>query len=96
MYARVTNIRFPPGMSAEVVAVAQGLVPILKEQGGFTGLQVLTDHGTGEGIIVSLWETETDAAASEASSSYIGHMSMMSSFLSQPLASKTYEVSVRT
>jgi hypothetical protein len=34
MYARVTNIRFPPGMSAEVVAVAQGLVPILKEQGG--------------------------------------------------------------
>jgi heme-degrading monooxygenase HmoA len=95
MYARVTYIQFPPGMSAEVVAVAQGLVSILKEQGGFTGLQVLTDHGIGEGIIVSLWETEADAAASEANSSYIGQMSMMSSFLSEPLAPRTYEVSVR-
>jgi heme-degrading monooxygenase HmoA len=96
MYARVTNIRFPPGMSAEVVAVAQGLVPILKEQGGFTGLQVLTDHGTGEGIIVSLWETEADAEASETTSSYIGRMSLMSSLLYGPLVTKTYEVSVRT
>lgn len=92
MYARVTNIRLPPGMSAEVVAVAQGLVPILKEQRGFTGLQVLTDHGTGEGIIVSLWETEADAAASEASPSYIGQMSMMSSFLYKLQAPKTCEV----
>jgi heme-degrading monooxygenase HmoA len=95
MYARVTNIRFPPGMSAEVVAIAQGLVPILKEQGGFTGLQVLIDYGSGEGIIVTLWETEADAAASEAGSSYIGQMSMMSSFLSKPLTPRTYELSVR-
>jgi heme-degrading monooxygenase HmoA len=95
MYARVTNIRFPPGMKAEVVGVAQGLVPILKKQRGFNGLQVLTDPSAGEGIIVYLWETETDAEASEAGSLYIGQMSMMSSFLYKPLVPKTYEVSVR-
>jgi heme-degrading monooxygenase HmoA len=93
VYARVTNIRFAPKMRSEVTSVAQGLAPILKRQQGFEGLQVLMNAG--EGIIVSLWETEADAAASEAGSSYIGQMSMMSSFLYERLAPETYEVSVR-
>jgi heme-degrading monooxygenase HmoA len=96
MYARVTSILFPPSLRREVVAVAQGFAPILRQGQGFNGLQVLTDPSAGEGIIVSLWETETDAEASEADSSYIGQMSMMSSFLQKPLTSKTYEVNVRT
>ena len=96
MYARVTNIRFPSSMKAEVVTVAQGLAPVLENQRGFKGLQVLTDPNSGEGIIVSLWEAEADAEASEAGASYIGQMSMMSSFLHEPLVPKTYEVSVKT
>jgi heme-degrading monooxygenase HmoA len=96
MYARVTNIRFPSNMKAEVVTVAQGLAPVLENQRGFKGLQVLTDPNSGEGIIVSLWEAEADAEASEAGASYIGQMSMMSSFLHEPLVPKTYEVSVKT
>ena len=96
MYARVTNIRFPPDMKAEVSGVAQGLAPILKQQVGFKDFQVLTDPNAGEGIIVSLWETEADAQASETTSSYIGQMSMMSSFLYESLVPKTYEVSVKT
>jgi len=95
MVARVTNIRFSPDMGAEVVAVAQGLAPVLKERRGFSGLQVLTDRDAGRGIIISFWETEADAEASEASSSYIGQMSMMSSFLSKRLAPETYQVDVR-
>ena len=96
MYARVTNIRFPPEMKAEVSSVVQGLAPILRRQRGFEGLQVLTDPSTGEGIIVTMWETESDVETSEATSSYIGQMSMMSSFLHEPLVPKTYEVSVKT
>ncbi len=95
MNARVTNIRFSPNMKAEVLAVAQGLAPILKSQGGFEGLQVLIDPDEGEGSIISMWKTEADAEASEANSSYIGQMSMMSSFLYGRLVPKTYEVSVR-
>jgi heme-degrading monooxygenase HmoA len=94
VYARVMNIRFPPNMKAEVASVAHGLAPILKQQRGFKGLQVLTDPGLGEGIMVTLWETEANAEASEIHSSYIGQMSMMSSFLSEPLLPRTYEVSV--
>ena len=95
MYARVTSIRFPPGMKAEVVGVARGIAPLLSQQRGFNGLQVLTDPSVGEGLIISLWETEADAQAGEANPSYIGQMSMMSSFLYGRLDPKTYEVSVR-
>jgi heme-degrading monooxygenase HmoA len=80
---------------AEVTYVAQGLAPILKQQRGFKGLQVLTDPNAGEGIIASFWETEEAAKASEAGSSYIGQLSMMSSFLHERLVPKTYEVGLR-
>ncbi len=96
MYARVANIQFPPEMRAEVVRVAWGLTPVLRKQRGFNGLQMLTNPNAGEGIVISLWETEDAARASEAGSSYIGQMSMLSSFLYDPLVPKTYEVSVRT
>jgi heme-degrading monooxygenase HmoA len=96
MYARVTNIRFPPEMKAEVTSVAQGLAPILRRQRGFEGLQVLTDANAGEGIIICFWETETEAETSEMGASYTGQMSMMSSFLHEPIVPKTYEVNVKT
>src|SRR5215204_2676098 len=96
MYARVTNIRFPPDMKAEVSRVVQGLAPILRWQRGFESLQVLTDPSTGGGSIVTRWETEADAETSEATTAYIGQMSMMSSFLHEPLVPNTYQVSVKT
>jgi heme-degrading monooxygenase HmoA len=94
VYARVTNIQFPPAMSAEVVRVARGLTPVLREGRDFNGLQLLTDANAGEGIIITLWETEDAAKASEASSSYIGQMSMMSSLLYGRLVPKTYELDI--
>jgi heme-degrading monooxygenase HmoA len=71
------------------------LAPILKRQRGFKGLQVLTGPNVGEGIIICFWETEAEAEASEDTSSYIGQMSMMSSFLYGSPAPKSYEVGVR-
>ena len=96
MYARVTNIRFPPQMVAEVSGVARGLGPILERQLGFEGFQVLTAPDEGEGMVVSFWKSEADAEASETGDPYKGQMSMMSSYLYEPLAPKTYEVGVRT
>jgi heme-degrading monooxygenase HmoA len=95
VYARVTNIRFPPGLRAEVGRVSRGLASILRERRGFEGLKVLTEPAAGDGIIVSFWETEADAEVSESSPSYIGQMSMMSSFLYEPLSPKTYQVDVQ-
>jgi len=95
VYARVTTIRFPKEMGAEVSDVARGLGLVLKRQLGFEGFQVLTNPDEGEGIIVSFWATEAAAEASETGDSYIGQVSMMSSYLYEPLSPKTYEVGVR-
>ena len=95
MYARVVNLRFPSEMRDEVVRVGRGLTPVLREQRGFEGLQILTNSEAGEGIIVSFWETEEAAKTSEVDPSYIGQMSLMSSFLYGALSPKTYEVGIR-
>jgi heme-degrading monooxygenase HmoA len=68
----------------------------MRKQQGYQGLEVLTDALSGEGLIISHWETEAAAEASESNSSYIGQMSMMSSFLQEHLTPKTYEVDVHT
>ena len=95
MYARKTDIRFPPSLRAEVAGTVRGLAPILRVGRGYRGLDVLTDPEAGTGMIVSFWETENDARASEGSPSYIAQMSMMSSFLYEALVPKTYEVDIR-
>jgi len=56
---------------------------------------VLTDPEAGSGMIVSFWETEADARATEGSPSYAARMSAMSSFLHEAVVPKTYEVEVR-
>ena len=95
VYARVTNLRFPPGLRAEVGRAGRGLVAILREQWGFEGLKVLMEPDAGDGTIVSFWETEADAEVTRGSPAYIGQMSMMSSFLDALLPPKTYEVAVQ-
>jgi len=95
VYARKTDIRFPPGLRADVASAVRGLAPIMKARPGYRGLDVLTNPAEGAGVIVSFWETEADALVGERSPSYIAQMSMMSSFLSEALAPKTYEVEVR-
>jgi hypothetical protein len=95
VYARVVNLRFPSEMRDEVVRVGRNLTLVLGEQRDFEGLQLLTDSETGEGIIISFWATEEAAKSSEVDPSYIGQMSLMSSFLYGPLTPKIYEVGVR-
>ena len=95
MYARKTDIRFPPNLRADVASAVRGLAPIMKAGRGYRGLDVLTDPEAGAGMIVSFWETEDDARATEGSPAYIARTSAMSSFLYEALVPKTYEVEVR-
>jgi hypothetical protein len=57
---------------------------------------VLTDLNAGEGMIITLGETEDAAIASEESSSCIAQMSMISGFLHDSIVPKTYVVSANT
>jgi heme-degrading monooxygenase HmoA len=65
MIARVTTIQGEPGRAEapDFSAFIQGAVPIVQQQPGFKGLYLLADRNTGEGLAITLWETEQQAAA---------------------------------
>jgi heme-degrading monooxygenase HmoA len=98
MHARVTTIQLQPGMTEKLTAIFQGaVVPAAKEQQGFKGGQLLTDRNTGKAVAVSLWETEADLAASEASGYYQAQMAKLAGvgFFAGPPVRETYQVSVQ-
>jgi heme-degrading monooxygenase HmoA len=80
----------------EAVRIYQELVvPAAKEEQGFKGTLLLTDSDTGEGVSISLWDSEEDMHASEASSFYHRKLDELDAlFISTPVR-KHYEVSVQ-
>jgi heme-degrading monooxygenase HmoA len=68
MFARVITVQAQPGKIDEAATVYRdSIIPAAKEQKGFSGAMLLTDPVTGKGISVTLWETEADQKASDAS-----------------------------
>ena len=67
MYARVMIGTMKPGKMDEGVSIYRNsIVPTGKEQKGFKGALFLTDSKTNKAISISLWETEGDMKAGEA------------------------------
>ena len=55
----------------------------------------MTDHETGEGYTVGLWETEGDAEAFESSGNYQKQIAKLGGLLAEPPIRKIYEVSLQ-
>ena len=71
MFARAVNIQFQSGKLDEGIRlVHDSIVPVLKEQKGFKGQLLLTQHDTGKAISINLWETEGDLTTFETSPRY--------------------------
>jgi heme-degrading monooxygenase HmoA len=95
MYARVSIAPAVPGKSDEVVRIyRESVVPACKTQKGFKGLYLLHDRKTGKGITMSLWETEADMTAAEASGFYQQQVAKFKDVLTGPPVKETYEVSI--
>jgi len=96
MHARVVSMEIRPMDIEEANRIYQDLVvPAAKEERGFRGALLLTDPYTGEGVSISLWESEDDLHASEASGFYHRKLDQLDAlFISTPLR-KHYEVSVQ-
>jgi heme-degrading monooxygenase HmoA len=95
VHARVVSMETLPMSMGEAVRIYQELVvPAAKEQRGFRGALMLTDPDTGEGVSISLWESEDDMHASEASGFYHRKLDELDAlFISTPVR-KHYEVGV--
>lgn len=96
MYARAVSIQFQAGKVGEASRIVKDvIVPVLKEQIGFKGQLLFTQHDTGKGLSINLWETETDLTAFETSPLYRELMGKLAGVLAGPPAGERYEVSVQ-
>jgi hypothetical protein len=96
MHTRVVSMEMLPINVGGAVRLYQGrVVPAAREQERFMGALMLTDPDTGEGLSISLSDSEEDMQASEASGFY--HMKLTeldALFISTPVR-KHYEVSAQ-
>ena len=71
MYARLTVIHVKEDRIDEAIKLyEESVVPEAKKQKGYQGAFLLTDRKTGDGISLTLWESEEDAGANEESLYY--------------------------
>lgn len=96
MNARVTIVQFLPGKIDEAIGIYRDfVVPAAKQQKGHRGHYLLTDRNTGKGISISLWETEADMTAGEASGYYQQQVAKFKDVFGAPPVREAYEVSVQ-
>ena len=95
MFARVTIAHSLPGRTEDVLRIERdSIVPACKQQKGFKGLYLLQDHKTNKGLTISLWETEADMRAAEASGFYQQQVAKVKDALAAPPVREEYEVSI--
>ena len=97
MYARVVAGQYQPGKVDEVAQIfRESILPETKQQRGFQGVTFLGDRSTGKAMVISLWQTDADAQASGASSSYLqAKLAKVASLLTTAATIETYEVAVQ-
>ena len=95
MHARVTITEGKPDKVDESISIIQdSIAPAAKQQKGFKGLATLIDRTTSKGITISLWETEADMLAGEASGYLKEQYAKAMPTLAGPPTTEHYEVAV--
>ncbi len=93
--ARVVTVQIQPGKMDELISIYQdSIVPAAKEQEGFRHALLLSDADTGKAISVTVWETEADMQAGEASGYLREQMAKAAAGFAAPPTTEHYEVSV--
>lgn len=96
MFARLTIVQVKIGNLDETVKIfKEGVIPAAKSQKGYRGAYLLTDHKTGKGISLTLWDSEGDAIANEQSGYYQEQVSRFKGFFTAPPVREGYEVSLQ-
>ena len=94
MDARVVNLRVRPVDTEEMVRIYRdSVITAYRRQPGFGGAMLLTDPETGIGISVTMWETEAEREAVEASGYYKEKIATFADLLVETPVRKHYEVS---
>ena len=93
MFARVTIAAGLPGKAADLLRIERdSIVPACKTQKGFKGLYLLNDPKTMKGMTITMWETEADMRAAEASGFYQQQVAKVKDVLAAMPVKEEYEV----
>ena len=96
MYARVITTPMKPGSMDEAASIYENsIAPAMREQPGFKGATLLANEDTNTAISISLWETDADMQAGEASGYLQAQFAKVAPFFAGPPATEQYEVSVQ-
>jgi heme-degrading monooxygenase HmoA len=94
MFARVTTFEVDTvrtGVSEALERFKELVLPELRKQPGFQGLQVLTTP-EGKGMLLSFWDSEASAMSGVQSGFYNEQVSKLVMFIKQPPGREHYEV----
>lgn len=93
MHARVTTVPINTAKIAEATTIYDANIgPSMAANKGFRGALLLTDETTGEGVSITLWDTEADGVAYEGSGSYKAQIDKLRSLFAGAPSLKTYTV----
>ena len=95
MFARHVTVKGDPSRMDEVIRTQRDVVlPVLRDCAGFKAQVVLLDHGTGEVILLSLWDTEESMEASEERVRFARQRVAESFGADRPPNARLYEVPI--
>jgi len=95
MYARAVTIQLQLDKIAEAGAIMEEVAETLQGQAGFHEATMLADRATGQGQIITLWETEEDMRASEGTI-YREAMGRLAATFAAPPQRQTFAVIMQT
>lgn len=95
-HARVLTATAQPGKSDEGMQIVRdSVLPAARQQPGFKGGLWLLDHSTGKVIAITLWGTEADLLAGEASGHLQEQLGKVAHVLATQVVREAYEVAVQ-
>jgi heme-degrading monooxygenase HmoA len=95
-YARVLTATAQPGKSDEGMQILRdSVLPAIRQQPGFKGGLWLLDRSTGKVIAITLWGTEADLLAGEASGHLQEQLGKVAHVLATQVVREAYEVAVQ-
>ena len=96
MFARLTTGQMREDRLGEAVKLyEESVLPLGKQKKGRCGSYYLIDRRTGKTIVISLWDSEDDAIATEKSGYYQGQVNKFKDFYIGTPVREGYEVSLQ-
>ena len=96
MFARLRISRISPDRIDEFIKrYKESVLPAAKLQKGYRGVNIMVDRKIGNGVAVTLWESEEDAVENEKNRYYQEQVAKFITFYKKPPIREGYEVVIQ-